>query len=569
MLHIRRLLVCAAALSPSCLGLAQQAQQPPPDNSRAASGAAAVKKVSATEASKEAPKGTVKPREEQKLAFQTLESSEGASRGFEAPMRSYGLLQIGSTFATLDAQKARGLLREAFTASLEIHDDDDTKSRLQQEIFRTLLPLSQDDVEELLPQAEISVRTPITEVIVGRYAEKKQFDKAIDLVNQLTSVDEFPYGCGRRLMDVMPPEMIAEKQALFTQAVSSYQNHEHKAITIGDSFTNLVVRVGSAMPPKLALQAIDNILSQAKANDEQQASITVGGAGGSVSFNSLYQYQLFALLPLLHQLDEGRAQKLLDENQALQTRVQQFPQGVQSLDPNPPGSPGKHGLSTSVRTGKAGGGSPGGGGEDYMQQVAERRMEDIVQEGATDPTQAIAHAMTLPVKIAEGPGRVSPRAGALEGIARASVKKNPGGASQALAELRKVIADLPPRAQVRYLSSAADLYLQMEEKDNADAVVGEGFKVADKLLEKDADPNAPNAALKAWWPSTDAYRRFVEVETKISRRATMNMLKEIKDPEIRALESIMYARALLGLPLKHIVVVEKSKDGHSMSVDSD
>lgn len=207
--HIRRLLVCAAALSPSCLGLAQQAQQPPQDNSRARSGAAAVKKVSATEASKEAPKRTVKLSEEQKLAFQTLEASEGAARGFEALMRSYGLLQIGSTFATLDAAKARRLLREAFTASLEIHDDDDTKSRIQQEIFRAMLPLSQDDVEELLPQAEVKVRKPITEVIVGRHTEKKQFDKAMDLIYQLSSVDEFPYGSATRLIEAMPADMAA------------------------------------------------------------------------------------------------------------------------------------------------------------------------------------------------------------------------------------------------------------------------------------------------------------------------------------------------------------------------
>jgi hypothetical protein len=39
--------------------------------------------------------------------------------------------------------------------------------------------------------------------------------------------------------------------------------------------------------------------------------------------------------------------------------------------------------------------------------------------------------------------------------------------------------------------------------------------VAEKLLEADANADDPNTALKAWWPSVDAYRRFVEVETKI------------------------------------------------------
>lgn len=144
------------------------------------------------------------------------------------------------------------------------------------------------------------------------------------------------------------------------------------------------------------------------------------------------------------------------------------------------------------------------------------------------------------------------------------------GAESALAELRKVIADLPPRSQVEFLSAAADLYLQMEDKDKADKVVSEGFKVADRLLEQDTNPESPNEALKAWWPSTDAYRRFVEVETKISDRTTLAVLKEIKDPEIRAAESIMFARSLLGLPLKRFTVVEKRGQMTSSSTsDSD
>jgi hypothetical protein len=49
----------------------------------------------------------------------------------------------------------------------------------------------------------------------------------------------------------------------------------------------------------------------------------------------------------------------------------------------------------------------------------------------------------------------------------------------------------------------------------------------------------------------------VEVETKISRHATLNVLKESKDPEIRTMESITYARTLLDLPLKRFTIVEK------------
>src|SRR5215471_4918389 len=231
--------ICGSALLSPCLLLSQQA----PKNAEHPTVATA----KAAEAGKVADK---KPKltDDQKLALQLLETSEAASRGFEAPMRSYGLLQTGASLTGLDPARARSLLGDAFRASLEIQDDDYTKVRVQEEILRTLLPLSQEDVEGILPQAEMKVRKPITDIIVGRYAEKKQFDKALELVNQIAAIDEFPYGSATRLMDAMLPEMAAEKQTLFTQAVASYRDHEHAKIVIGpDTLTGMIIHVAPSM----------------------------------------------------------------------------------------------------------------------------------------------------------------------------------------------------------------------------------------------------------------------------------------------------------------------------------
>jgi hypothetical protein len=520
-------------------------------------------KAGATVPAKAKPKLT----EEQKLALQLLESSEASARGLEAPMRSYSLLQIASTFITRDDKKARSLLHDAFTASLEIQDDDDTKGRLQEDIFRALLPLSLDDVQELLPQTEPKVRKQTSERIIGLYTEKKQFEKAIDLANQVTSWDEFPYDSGGRLMNKLPPDMMAEKQGLFTQAVNSYKNHEHKGMQIGGgSLTSMVVRHAAIMPPQLVMQAIDEILSQAKSNDEHN-HISLGGDGGSASFNSSYEYQLFALLPVLRKLDESRAKELLEENQSVKALAQQFPEGLQSISPpqkedekadkNAP----PRGMQTMVTIGNGGPSAA----QDFATQEAQRRMREIIEEGAKDPTHAIAHAATLPLRLAPL-DRISPRGQALAGIARFNVKKNPGAADQALGELLKITGDMPLRAQVQYVAGAADLYFQMGEKDNAEKAVSAGFKAADALLDKDLNPDDPNKALKAWWPSADAYRRFIEVEAKISTRGTMNILKEIKDPDVRTVESIMFAQSLFGIPMKRTVVMEKTKKGNWFSI---
>jgi len=500
---------------------------------------------------------------DQVLANQTLESAESQARGLEVPMRSYSLIQIAEAFAVSDPAKARGLLQDAFSASLSVQDDAFARENLQQDIFHALIPISLSDVEERLAQAEPRPRKQAAEGIISRYIEKKQFSKAVDLVQQVASLDEFPYAAGGRLMDALPPEMNAEKQTLVASAAASYRAHEHKGAfgTIGDnSFTGLLTRFGDSIPPKLALESIDEILSQARKNDDK-FSVTVGGEGGSATFNSNYEYQLFSVLPLLRKLDESGADKLLKENAALQSTMQQYPNGMDSVSPKPAAAPDKDAqpkrrgttFNVSDNSSKA-------GSDEAMRQEMRRRSDLILKEAETDPTQAIAQASTLPLTIAAW--MPSPRASALEAIARMSMKKQPASARQAVAELRKAITDLPMRDQFRYISSAADIYLQMDDKDKAEDVVSDGLGVAAKLLDNDINPDNPNKALKAWWPSTDAYRRLVEIETKISHPATAKLLQEIKDPDIRALESIMFARALLGLPMKRVTVAEKNKDGN-------
>jgi hypothetical protein len=554
-----RLSIAVGCLCVSSFALGQEAS--PKD-----AAPAAARRVAATANVPAKPKLT----EQQKEALDILEASEAASRGLESPMRSYGLLQISASLPVPDEKRSRALLHDAFTASLEIHDDDETKTRLQEDIFSALLPLSLDDVQELLPQAELKVRKQTSERIIRLYTDKKKFDDAIDLVNQVTAWDEFPYGSGGSLLQALPADMMAEKQGLFIQAVNSYKNHKHSGIQVGSSLTDMIVKHYGEMPPKVVLSAIEDILSQAKNQDEENHgnNITIGGSGGAVNFEGNYQYQLFALLPILERLDESRAKGLLDENQALQAKLQKYPMGIESVMPTPKEPPKaadigdkKQGPPANTRVERSVSSSDQKNAAMAAQmqaaEQARQQMKQVVDDAEKDPIQALARTTTLPIVIADW--TYSPRGNALSAIARAYVKKAPSVASQALSELRKIVPDMPLGGQAQALHSAANLYIEMGDKDTAEKVVGEGFKVADKLLEKDLNPDDPNQGLKAWWPSTDAYRRFLEVQTKISQRDTLNLLKEIKDPEIRTLQSIMYARALLGLPMKQSTVVEKRK----------
>ena len=134
------------------------------------------KSTSKSDSKAAAPKAP-KLTPDQILANQTLESAESQSRGLEAPMRSYSLLQIAEAFTVSDPAKARGLLQDAFSASLSVQDDPFARENLQQDIFRALLPISLSDVEERLAQAEPRARKQAADSIIARYIEKKQFEQ--------------------------------------------------------------------------------------------------------------------------------------------------------------------------------------------------------------------------------------------------------------------------------------------------------------------------------------------------------------------------------------------------------
>lgn len=512
------------------------------------------------------PEPKVSPEDKEKAA-KFLEVSEAQARSFEAPLRSYMLYQIAQGQTELDKAKARTLFKDAFTSTLEIQGDDDLKQRIQDSILTGLLTVSQADVEELLPQAEPPARKKATVAIAKKYLAAKKFSRAVELVEGMTAWTEFPYDIASQIMEVLPEQMNGDFRTLFTQAFSSYQTHPHKGSFFGDgNFAGMVVRFGNRLPPRMTLDAIDEILKQAKA--EEDAAITISGEGGAASFNSPYEYQLFQLLPLIKKLDPGHAKVLVDADTTVKALGTQYPDGVQSLSPEqsqsgggPNPSPGKpRGLSFDVHSGKGGGGSA----EDQLAYETERRARQLAKDSETDPLQAIAQVSSLPPKV----GEVSPRANALLGIARANIKKNPMAAKQALDEARISLQDIRPQFQVRVLVPIAKSYLDIENPDSAQKALDEGFKLSEKMLTDDTNADDPNKALKAYWPSVESFRQFLEIEDKISRDDAITKLDEIQDPEMQTIERVMFTQVLLGKPMRSSVVSRKTKNSNWMSMSN-
>ena len=491
---------------------------------------------------------------QQQTGLRILNQQTGVAKGLAPVMRTFALLEIARGYERLDQPKALATLRDAFQASQSIEDDSDPKTSsktwLQGQVVGRLVALDPAYCERLVPQLAGPARMLAINRLVMYHTRKKQFAQAIALLGQLGD-EEFPYIIGSNLVRVLPPEMAADKQNLFAEALARFSQHEHKDQFGPDDFGVFITRTWQGLPPDLVLQAVDEALKQARQSDTK-AEITVGAAKGTASFTSLYEYTLFELMPVLRALDSERADRLLQEDRDVQTAAKQYPNGLQSLDP-------ENGIPDSItmRLASKSGESPG---DDRYEDQLQPQIRQIIAQAEKDPKQALAAAMSLP-------DFHNTRPLALLKLASAILKTSPGYAANALDELMKIIPSIQREiVQFDMLAGAGDDYLKLGNTESAKKVVDQGFKLAEKLYATDTDADDPNQAFKAMWPSTSAWRRFVALATRISPQTALQAINSIPDPEIQALETIALADSLLGAPPGQQMVAVKTKSNNSYMV---
>jgi hypothetical protein len=118
--------------------------------------------------------------------------------------------------------------------------------------------------------------------------------------------------------------------------------------------------------------------------------------------------------------------------------------------------------------------------------------------------------------------------------------------------------------QVLPVRAAATLYLEMGEAAEARKAIEKGMESAAKLYKQDTDADDPNKALKAYWPSANAYVGLLRLAGEIAPDWAQEQLKEVPDEEIRALAQISMAAALLGQPAGPVTIATQKKDGVNM-----
>jgi len=548
----------------SCSSLLAQAQSP-------------------TIARPQTPKPTVaKPKltAEQQRGLRLLKQAEAQAGSLEADMRAYVLWRVSIGYSKVDREKSDRVLNQAFLSTQSIEqgpEEDDacqtsstcrTKNWLQTSLLNAMMERNPDQVAQLLPSTDPVPRKQATAALAKLYIKKKDFTRSLSLLTQIADKDHYPFDTAGDLFLALPKES-PDRLTLFWQAQENSAQFGSGPSAPQTDFSTMLLRIWRQLPPATALSAVDDLLQQAKDQDDKSQSfhMSFGTDNGSVSFNSAYQLRLFEMIPILAELDHERAQTVLRENNEVQSMLTQYPHGMQSLDPatyQDQSSDLSKSRIHSVRF-SVGTPAPGQSLTESVEDQIERQIGKISSEASSDPKQALSDAMSLPVSNPTGPpGFASPRVVVLMNIANANVDKNPAIAKPALDELRKSIDSLKPFQKGRNLSESARLYLKLGEIDSAKKCVEELQKAAEQTYKEDTDADDPNQAFKAEWPSTALWLDSVKLSARISPLLAEQAATTIEDPEIADAVRVAYANELIGAPESTSDIVQWHKNGQSI-----
>jgi hypothetical protein len=257
-------------------------------------------------------------------------------------MRAYLLLEIASCYVEINPDKARSLRSQAFQSTLYIEDDDDNNEFVQDQVLRELYSASPAQLERALPKAIPVLRNRLTTELSQGYARSKRYDRALELLHKVAAEGEFPYLAAAALMMYLPENSITERQEIFGEALTSYAASTGPEGQDFEDMATLVIRFWDKLPPALVLEATDQILDRAKPETDAGGLarvFNVSSRKGAVSLGSIYGFRLFQLLPVLQKLDESKAEQLLQENPNLKGLLEQYPEGMRSLDTGLAGTP--------------------------------------------------------------------------------------------------------------------------------------------------------------------------------------------------------------------------------------
>src|SRR5581483_4006222 len=264
---------------------------------------------------------------EQQRGLRLLKAAEAQAAGLAPAMQAAVLWQVAHGYSKIDRPRTISVLKASFRAATSADEEHPevkcfitpdichAKPWLERDTLSELVSLSPHDAEDVLPQAEDSIRSLITEQLIEKYVHENGFDHAQQLLRNIADQAGFPYEGASELMAALPPTRDQDRIGVFNLALGNFRTFGSADVNIEDLGT-LVIRFWQHLPVPTVVEAIDALLKQAKSESEKSGdnNVSFSTEKGSISF-SLYRYRLFELLPVLQQLDSSRAESLMREQQ--------------------------------------------------------------------------------------------------------------------------------------------------------------------------------------------------------------------------------------------------------------
>lgn len=514
------------------------------------------------------------PSQAEKEWCPTIEVSLAEAVDLQPPMRTLVLELISQSLKKCHPSALRRVLIDAFTTTVMIPETEEdlaqrrraneprdqtvrvaeanleAKRLLQTEVLMRLIPVDETKVETLLPKSEPSVRARVLRQMISNALSAEKLDYALKLLKRVPD-RQFPYGEATNLMLALPPTREADRRDIFQRAMAADRDYPSLVVG-GDDFASMIVRFWKHEPPAVVLQAISQVLDEAQPSGEE---ISLSSGAAKTSFSNEYEYRVFELLPVLRQIDGDEADKILRRTPAVETKLAEFPSGIQSLNPAIRDTPLKKGETSSLN-GIVGTGVGSVLQESDVADAYESRVSEIVRIADNDLSDGIQAAAGLPKSV----GSVAPRADALLKIAQLAITKHhdSAGARDAIEGLPESLENVRPTDRietVEYWAQGVEMASQIGEFELAKRLLRDGAKEIEKLKSKDTDSNDPNLALKAWWPSSAALSRLMLAASSISPRTALESIGYISDPEVRIVCQVRLANQELGVGTGQAIIM--------------
>jgi hypothetical protein len=453
-------------------------------------------------------------------------------------------LQVARGFGKAgERQRKVQLLHKCFQSALLIQDDTERRRDTEMQIAQSLTAEDPKALDDLVGVADPEVVGLIEAVRIKKYVEQKKYEEALSRISNLSRAPNFPYFAAVQLMLALPQERDSDRRAVFAAAFENYRHGKNDDPQLED-FGTMIVRYWKHFPPEMVSDAIDSVLARDKEASKEKfsPSLTIATDKGELNFSSGYQYRLFQFLPILQEIDPGKAKSLLRENSGIESTLKKFPAGLHSLDAGLGDSTPDFQPNFSITYNLRASDDPS-----ILENARlERETQELTRKASEDPKGSLKSVSMLPDLPTSNSGS-SLKAIALLNVASASWRRDPEVAKQALSLLSKITADYPPFRRCDLLFRATAIYLRMGDAENASKTLAETRGIASHLYETDTNHDRRNLAFKLVWPSAAAWRGVAVLNSKLSLAETIHWISKLPDDEIRVSADVALANSILGV----------------------